>query len=190
MTASTSPTSACDPVRVNLGRLVRSAIAAQVRDDDPESRPRQRRDLVPPESARVGEAVEQHDRPTLAGHLVMDAPRRRLQSACCGIVPLAGDRCRSKVTDRLAWLLLTGVVDDNHGTWPVLMTPLDVLPSNLARSRLGLREPTTIVAALRSRATATIVRSRCCLSERRLPDSDHGESGGCGVGRLVAAAGL
>src|SRR6185437_17103161 len=54
------------------GRLVGEPVAAQVGHDDPEPVLGQGRHLVPPQPPRVGEAVQQHDRAPLPGHLVLD----------------------------------------------------------------------------------------------------------------------
>ena len=62
-----------DGVGLDLRGLVRRPVAAQVGHDDLEAGVGQGRDLVAPQPARVGEAVEQHHRPPLAGHLELDA---------------------------------------------------------------------------------------------------------------------
>jgi hypothetical protein len=62
-----------DRVVVDLRRLVRPAVAAQVRDDHLEPRLGQDRHLVPPQAPAVREAVEQHERTAFPGDLVLDA---------------------------------------------------------------------------------------------------------------------
>jgi hypothetical protein len=55
----------------DLGRLRGQVVAAQVRCDDPESRRRERFDLLPPAVPELGEAVQQENQRSLAGlHVV------------------------------------------------------------------------------------------------------------------------
>jgi hypothetical protein len=76
--------------RVGLHRLglVRAPVSAQIRNHDLEPGPGQRRYLVPPETARVGKTVQQHDRLSLPRDLVLDADPidvhpAHLASFCC-----------------------------------------------------------------------------------------------------------
>ncbi len=59
-------------VGLDLGRLVRAPVPAQVRDDDLEAGVAERGDLMAPQASGVREAVQQDHRPALAGHLVLD----------------------------------------------------------------------------------------------------------------------
>ena len=62
-------------IGLRLGRLVGVTVAAQVRDDHPKAGLRERWHLVAPQPPRVGEAVQQHHRSSVAvaRHLVLDA---------------------------------------------------------------------------------------------------------------------
>ena len=77
-------------VSVDLGRLVRGAIPAEVGDDHLEAGLGQRRHLVAPQPPRVGEAVEQHHRATVARHLVFDPNATDVDAHTAPLIRLCG----------------------------------------------------------------------------------------------------
>ena len=85
-------------VGLDLLGLVGVPVAAQVGDDDLEPGPGQRRYLVPPQPPGVGKAVQQHDRASLPGHLVLDTDPVDIHpahspSSRTSIARFSGDRC-------------------------------------------------------------------------------------------------
>ena len=67
-------------VCLDLRRLVRASVTAQIRDDHLEAGLGQRGHLVTPEPPRVGKAVKQHDRPTVARDLIFDSDAARVNA--------------------------------------------------------------------------------------------------------------
>jgi hypothetical protein len=61
-----------DVVGLDPGRLVGAAVAPHVRDDHLEAGVGQGTNLIPPQPPGVGEAVDEHHRPSLSGDLVFD----------------------------------------------------------------------------------------------------------------------